>query len=34
MCKDELRAETRRLTPEEWRETADFVIGLAGVIGH
>lgn len=34
MCKDELRDETRRLTPEEWRETADFLIGLAGAIEH
>ncbi len=34
MCKDELRDETRRLTPEEWQETADFLIGLAGVIEH
>ena len=34
MCKDELRDETRRLMPEEWRETADFVIGLAEVIEH
>lgn len=28
MCKD----ETRRLTPEEWRETANFVMGLANLV--
>ena len=34
MCKDEQRDETRRLTPEEWQGTADFLIGLAGAIEH
>ena len=32
MCKDELRDETRRLSPEEWRETANFVMGLANLV--
>lgn len=32
MCKDELRDETRRLAPEEWRETANFVMGLANLV--
>lgn len=32
MCKDELRDETRRLTPEEWRATADFVLALANLV--
>lgn len=32
MCKDELRDETRRPTPEEWRETANFVLGLANLV--
>ena len=30
--KDELRDETRRLEPEEWRETADFVLALANLV--
>ena len=32
MCKDELRDETRRLTPDQRRNVAEFVNGLAQLV--